>query len=223
MLAETGVLGRSVVAGFVVQGNVSKLTSGGVAVDAPRYRGATIVLYSCLGFGFFFQAEDGIRDYKVTGVQTCALPISDVPPDAICENGTFVAIASGAPFASLTVTNTDVAAALCGIDVNVRVQLLWLPGLAMFTPQAVGVDPGPEMSPETMTYSTAASTTVIATIKIVAMTGATACSSFRMMLLSSLFFLLHVSCSLHVYRSALTRTVGTIQPCEHVDELRPTP
>src|SRR5205807_5625022 len=25
---------------------------------------------------FFFQAEDGIRYYKVTGVQTCALPIS---------------------------------------------------------------------------------------------------------------------------------------------------
>src|SRR5688500_20152049 len=29
-------------------------------------------LYFCF---FFFQAEDGIRDYKVTGVQTCALPI----------------------------------------------------------------------------------------------------------------------------------------------------
>src|SRR6266850_2876979 len=29
-------------------------------------------------FVFFFQAEDGIRDYKVTGVQTCALPISFV-------------------------------------------------------------------------------------------------------------------------------------------------
>src|SRR5580658_10763423 len=27
---------------------------------------------------FFFQAEDGIRDYKVTGVQTCALPIFDL-------------------------------------------------------------------------------------------------------------------------------------------------
>src|SRR2546426_10808888 len=26
-------------------------------------------------FFFFFKAEDGIRDYKVTGVQTCALPI----------------------------------------------------------------------------------------------------------------------------------------------------
>ena len=29
-----------------------------------------------LWFIIFFQAEDGIRDYKVTGVQTCALPIS---------------------------------------------------------------------------------------------------------------------------------------------------
>src|SRR5438093_13783890 len=28
---------------------------------------------------FFFQAEDGIRDWSVTGVQTCALPISKLP------------------------------------------------------------------------------------------------------------------------------------------------
>src|SRR2546422_5742508 len=28
-------------------------------------------------FFFFFQAEDGIRDVAVTGVQTCALPISN--------------------------------------------------------------------------------------------------------------------------------------------------
>src|SRR5256885_1345477 len=33
-------------------------------------------------FFFFFQAEDGIRDYKVTGVQTCALPISCVQQPA---------------------------------------------------------------------------------------------------------------------------------------------
>src|SRR6266581_3742098 len=31
---------------------------------------------------FFFQAEDGIRDGRVTGVQTCALPISS--PSAAC-------------------------------------------------------------------------------------------------------------------------------------------
>ena len=37
-----------------------------------------IVMLSCLCcFSvFFFQAEDGIRDRLVTGVQTCALPIS---------------------------------------------------------------------------------------------------------------------------------------------------
>src|SRR5256885_887812 len=35
----------------------------------------TISLLCSLVFFFFFQAEDGIRDYKVTGVQTCALPI----------------------------------------------------------------------------------------------------------------------------------------------------
>src|SRR6266446_9796835 len=32
--------------------------------------------YKDICFFFFFQAEDGIRDYTVTGVQTCALPIS---------------------------------------------------------------------------------------------------------------------------------------------------
>src|SRR5690606_40892733 len=31
--------------------------------------------YVCVVFFFFFQAEDGIRDFHVTGVQTCALPI----------------------------------------------------------------------------------------------------------------------------------------------------
>src|SRR5712692_4981561 len=39
-----------------------------------------------LGFFFFFQAEDGIRDGTVTGVQTCALPISSLPWEAVYEN-----------------------------------------------------------------------------------------------------------------------------------------
>src|SRR5216684_5738703 len=37
-------------------------------------------------FFFFFQAEDGIRDVAVTGVQTCALPIcccSPEPPEPL--------------------------------------------------------------------------------------------------------------------------------------------
>src|SRR5690348_18164858 len=43
-----------------------------------------IVFFFCFSvywffiFFFFFQAEDGIRDGRVTGVQTCALPISPV-------------------------------------------------------------------------------------------------------------------------------------------------
>src|SRR5207245_7308894 len=40
----------------------------------------------CLHVGlrsFFFQAEDGIRDATVTGVQTCALPISSISTQAL--------------------------------------------------------------------------------------------------------------------------------------------
>src|SRR5256885_7859672 len=44
-------------------GMVAVIGCGGIEDD----RGQIVV--------FFFQAEDGIRDYKVTGVQTCALPI----------------------------------------------------------------------------------------------------------------------------------------------------
>src|SRR2546426_2732879 len=40
-----------------------------VTADNSRLRSARPIFF------FFFQAEDGIRDYKVTGVQTCALPI----------------------------------------------------------------------------------------------------------------------------------------------------
>ena len=37
------------------------------------------LLLLLLLFFFFFQAEDGIRDHCVTGVQTCALPIFSDP------------------------------------------------------------------------------------------------------------------------------------------------
>src|SRR2546427_8599484 len=55
--------------------------------------GASLLL--CVGryiffYVFFFQAEDGIRDLTVTGVQTCALPISDGVGDA-CDRRAVVA------------------------------------------------------------------------------------------------------------------------------------
>jgi predicted MFS family arabinose efflux permease len=39
------------VVGFIAQGNFSNLTSGLLAVAAPQYAGATMALYSCIGFG----------------------------------------------------------------------------------------------------------------------------------------------------------------------------
>src|SRR5699024_11330728 len=39
---------------------------------------------------FFFQAEDGIRDRNVTGVQTCALPISRERINYLLDKDSFV-------------------------------------------------------------------------------------------------------------------------------------
>src|SRR5688500_493587 len=49
----------------------------------------------------FFQAEDGIRDDKVTGVQTCALPISQAAPEARGDRRRGVASAAGSVLRSL--------------------------------------------------------------------------------------------------------------------------
>src|SRR3712207_8390622 len=43
--------------------------------DTICYLSAKRHLVDCFLIFFFFQAEDGIRDIGVTGVQTCALPI----------------------------------------------------------------------------------------------------------------------------------------------------
>src|SRR3989440_4421434 len=44
-------------------------------VPKPNLFRLSIVQTPCISVFFFFQAEDGIRDLIVTGVQTCALPI----------------------------------------------------------------------------------------------------------------------------------------------------
>src|SRR5256885_4712906 len=67
--------------------SLAVLSSGGsclarrVARQRSLIRALAAAVPDDFAFGsfFFFQAEDGIRDYKVTGVQTCALPIW--PPD----------------------------------------------------------------------------------------------------------------------------------------------
>src|SRR5882672_6310539 len=77
------------------------------------------MLARCLSFFFFFQAEDGIRDHCVTGVQTCALPILSTqttsrkasdPSKATITSVSLAAMSCfcfsvKAPAASLTVTS----------------------------------------------------------------------------------------------------------------------
>src|SRR3712207_8058683 len=46
---------------------------------------------------FFFQAEDGIRDIGVTGVQTCALPILPPAPEETPQGGMERLAARGRP------------------------------------------------------------------------------------------------------------------------------
>src|SRR3712207_7873039 len=65
---------------------------------------------------FFFQAEDGIRDIGVTGVQTCALPIS-TPVTALLERGKIPVVATVAPDRDGVVhnVNADTAAAALAV------------------------------------------------------------------------------------------------------------
>src|SRR5256885_8402185 len=60
-----------------LQAKVCKVSLKEKEVVVGRGRIAiNVIELACMSMFFFFQAEDGIRDYKVTGVQTCALPIS---------------------------------------------------------------------------------------------------------------------------------------------------
>src|SRR5712675_1750197 len=49
-----------------------------------RLRGNDRLVFVGIFDSFFFQAEDGIRDVAVTGVQTCALPISPRSSSGSC-------------------------------------------------------------------------------------------------------------------------------------------
>src|SRR2546427_6239637 len=66
-------------------------------------RDACVVDYAGLGaLFFFFQAEDGIRDLTVTGVQTCALPISEIRELGRATQGvTLISLDEGAKLGGL--------------------------------------------------------------------------------------------------------------------------
>src|SRR2546430_1151802 len=72
---------RAKLAGAVQSGDLQQMAQANAQLTAPLGRLLAIAenypqLKSNENFrSFFFQAEDGIRDLTVTGVQTCALPI----------------------------------------------------------------------------------------------------------------------------------------------------
>src|SRR5699024_11694086 len=65
-----------------------------------------VLARSVLVFHFFFQAEDGIRDRNVTGVQTCALPIYGYARNFLFPRG----LAAVADAGALNVARTKVEA-----------------------------------------------------------------------------------------------------------------
>src|SRR2546429_436418 len=86
-------------------------------------------LVSVISF-FFFQAEDGIRDVAVTGVQTCALPISPgfSPPELVvqvkaiaCEFPSRV----GAPFSRWSVAELGSHVRACGLTASLSDTTIW--------------------------------------------------------------------------------------------------
>src|SRR2546421_2922406 len=74
-------------------------------------------VYLLLSIFFFFQAEDGIRDLIVTGVQTCALPISYAGAFALgfVEYHRFTAISYKLPLLDLMIGCALLAADANGI------------------------------------------------------------------------------------------------------------
>ena len=58
---------------------ISRIVFGSFAIVVGIF---VFFFFKLFFFFFFFQAEDGIRDHCVTGVQTCALPIYMVDPNS---------------------------------------------------------------------------------------------------------------------------------------------
>src|SRR3989441_3265394 len=84
--------------------------------------------YYFLFFFFFFQAEDGIRDKLVTGVQTCALPIS--PGVFLRYAGLTLALVAAGAAALIFVLAPRLAAVAAGLPSGLWLGLARAPALS---------------------------------------------------------------------------------------------
>src|SRR5690554_1759470 len=69
---------RGISARNLATGELERHSAHAVVIASGGYGNIFFLSTNAMG-SFFFQAEDGIRDADVTGVQTCALPISGRP------------------------------------------------------------------------------------------------------------------------------------------------
>src|SRR5256885_5469717 len=100
--------------------HVNERGRGGPGGVVSRDRSAEVSTHArCVGF--FFQAEDGIRDYKVTGVQTCALPIWITVLEDVSNDDVFPILKSSDVFVRGNVEEgygiSRVEAIWCGVPV----------------------------------------------------------------------------------------------------------
>src|SRR5947208_2364134 len=72
---RTTTAGNVIITGQRTGADQVTVNSVGSFNGAGLVTALVVDLNAVTGIGFFFQAEDGIRDDLVTGVQTCALPI----------------------------------------------------------------------------------------------------------------------------------------------------
>src|SRR3712207_7627908 len=96
---------------------------------------------------FFFQAEDGIRDIGVTGVQTCALPISAVTwPVASKTSRAVISIGNARP-SSGSINSISACRPVSGADASVEINDVSLTAFVRSEERRVGKECRSRWSP----------------------------------------------------------------------------
>src|SRR5699024_11932742 len=72
-------------------------------------------------FCFFFQAEDGIRDRNVTGVQTCALPISEIAVSGAVSSIVVESSSTWEVSVSISTVSVEAVSSLVSVDATIWV------------------------------------------------------------------------------------------------------
>src|SRR2546430_3582653 len=110
-----------------------------IAMQDSLYKTTSLFVF----FFFFFQAEDGIRDLTVTGVQTCALPIFALTHGALHGRRKALYTIFGGASGFVAV----VAFSMLGIGALLKASLVWLTVMKRSEERRVGKECRSRWSP----------------------------------------------------------------------------